>query len=85
MKNIIQYLSACKSKQLAILSATPIGSTFLKKMQLNLCLAGEELQRMEDEGGIPLSNQQNVKVAEYLRASAYLKTILHSPQSLSRN
>lgn len=84
MQSITHYLSMRKRKQLATVSATRLGSALLTKMQLKLRLAGEELQRMEDEGGIPLSNAQNLEAASYLRASTRLKTIIHSqPTALS--
>ncbi len=85
MNNIIHYLSMRKTHQLAALSITPLGNAALTTMQQKLRLAADELHRMEDESGIPLSNKQHLKVARYLRASTRLQGIMRcNPPIVSR-
>jgi hypothetical protein len=68
MNNIINYCNAHNDKQLNNLSASEAGIGVLEDMQEKLHFASDELQRIEDESGIPLNQEQDAKQAAYSRA-----------------
>lgn len=72
MRNIIKYSNG----QHAPLSACDAGLGMLSHTEEKLHLAYNELLRMEDEGGIPLSGEQNAKVNAYFKASKRIKKLL---------
>ncbi len=69
MENIIGYIHGHKNTQMTTLSASEAGIGALKDMQKKLDLAGDELLRIEDEGGAPLSARQTAEVSTYLKES----------------
>lgn len=76
MEPIIRYTTRYRQTQLITLSASEAGIGALKNMQEKLRFAGQELQRMEDESGIPLNEEQAEKVDAYFQASLRIKKIL---------
>lgn len=48
----------------------------LNDTQEELCLASDELLRMEDESGIALTKKQTAKVSNYSKASKRIKRLL---------
>jgi hypothetical protein len=54
------------------------GIDILDDMKDRLSLEGRELQRMEDEGGLPLLPSQKAKVMHCLKASQRIKTLLRA-------
>jgi hypothetical protein len=76
IKNIIAYSKGHDDTQLTTLSASSVGIGVLDDMQKKLTLASEELQRMEDEGGIPLDIEQTKKMSAYSKAGQRIRRIL---------
>lgn len=72
MQNIIKYSNGERS----VLSPSEIGTEKLSKTDEKLQLAGDELLRMEDEGGTPLTHQQTAKVSAYAKARKRIKSLL---------
>jgi hypothetical protein len=60
------------------------GTELLEDMKERLSLEGRELQRMEDEGGLPLNSEQRAKVSECLKASQRIKTVLRASNRIVR-
>lgn len=54
------------------------GIELLEDMKDRLSLEGRELQRMEDEGGLPLKPAQKAKANACLKASQRIKTLLRA-------
>ena len=54
------------------------GLDLLRDMKDRLSLEGREMQRMEDEGGLPLKPTQEAKANECLNASQRIKTVLRA-------
>lgn len=54
------------------------GLALLNDMKDRLSLEGTEMQRMEDEGGLPLAPSQKVKANACLKASQRIKTLLRA-------
>ena len=52
------------------------GIEMLEDMKDRLSLEGREMQRMEDEGGLPLEPSQKAKANACLKASQRIKTLL---------
>ncbi len=76
MENIVKYANSHQNNQLAILSASEVGIDVLKNMQERLHFAGDELLRMEDEGGTPLNEKQTAKVNTYFNVTQRIKKLL---------
>ena len=76
MKNIIKYASGHQDTQLGTLSCSKAGVGALNNMEEKLHLAGNELLRMEDEGGIALSGKQTAKVEAYSKLARRIKRVL---------
>ncbi len=80
MKNIIKRLCGQQDKAPARPSSMEANAAALNSLQEELHLAGDELQRMENEGGISLNEGQLVKICEHFRASRRIKKILLTVQ-----
>jgi hypothetical protein len=76
--SIIGYMHGHKNTQLATLSSSAAGMGALKNMKKKLDLAGDELLRMEDESGTPLSAGQTAKVDLYFRESQNIEKALQT-------
>lgn len=78
MKNIIGYTSGLRSPRTSATPEANIG--LLEYMQEKLCFAGIELQRMENEGGIPLDDMQAAEVDAYFKVERCIRqSIADSP------
>lgn len=75
-ENIVNYSEGHGDTQLSTLSVSEVGIGVLDDMQEKLALASSELQRMEDEGGIPLNAEQNKKMNAYSKASRRIRKVL---------
>jgi hypothetical protein len=78
MKNLKNYVNSRRNSQLSAISQSESGAQALQGMQEKLHLAGDELQRMEDEGGNPLTDKQAERVDSFFTASNRLKKALRS-------
>lgn len=76
MEDIISYVDDHKSAQLAALSVSAPGKAALDKAEEKLRLAGDELLRMEDEGGPPLTADETAKVDIYFKSALRIKKAL---------
>jgi len=76
MENIVNYSNAQKNALLAALSASEAGIGLLYGVQEKLRFAGDELQRMEDESGAPLNDEQAAKMNAYFKAKQRIEKIL---------
>ena len=72
MKNIIKYTNGYQDTQ----SCPKAGVSALNNMEEKLHLAGDELLRMENEGGIALSRKQTEKVEAYFKLASRIKRAL---------
>jgi hypothetical protein len=66
MTNIHKTETIKKTKPDTLLTKADIAD--LDKAEKKLLLAAEEQQRLEDEGGIPLTKEQEAKVETHLKA-----------------
>ncbi len=73
MQNIVDYANEHQNAHLTILSISEAGVGVLTDMQKKLQFASDELQRMEDESGIPLDEEQAAKVDTYFRLTRRIK------------
>lgn len=60
----------------AVLSASDVSAGMLNKTDEKLQLAGAELLRMEDEGGIALTKKQKSEISAYAKARQRIKALL---------
>ena len=60
------------------------GLALLKDMKDRLSLEGREMQRMEDEGGLPLKPTQEAKANACLKASQRIKAVLRAAHNRPR-
>lgn len=74
MQNIIKYSNG----ERAVLSAADVNAGMLNKTDEKLQLAGAELLRMEDEGGIALTKKQTSEISAYAKARKRIKSLLFS-------
>lgn len=72
MQNVSKYSNG----ERAVLSAADVSSGMLNQTDEKLALAGAELLRMEDEGGIPLTPKQTAKISVYATARQCIKKLL---------
>lgn len=72
MPNIMKYSNG----ERAVLSAADVSAGMLSQTDEKLQLAGAELLRMEDEGGITLTNRQNSEISAYAKARKRIKVLL---------
>jgi hypothetical protein len=80
MQNVTKYSNGKR----AALSAADVSSGILNQADEKLGLAGEELLRMEDEGGNPLTHEQTAKISAYAKARKRIKNLL-STRKHNRN
>ncbi len=76
MKNIIDNLTQYQGMPMVALAACDSGIVELETMQKDLHFAGDELQRMENESGIPLSREQIANVSIYFKLMHRMKKLL---------
>jgi len=76
MEDIIRYVDDHKNAQLASLSVSTPGKAALVNVEEKLRLAGDELLRMEDEGGPPLTAEQTERVDIYFKTALRIKKSL---------
>jgi hypothetical protein len=76
MKNIITYADGHQHTQLTMLATSEVGIGVLNDMQKQLDFAGEELKRMENESGIPLSLEQLSNLDLYSRLKWRIRRVL---------
>lgn len=82
MDHIIRYANGHRDTQLVALSTSEAGIGVLNDMQKKMRFAGEELQRMEDESGTPLNDEQAARVDTYFKASQRIRKILLITQKM---
>jgi hypothetical protein len=82
MENIIRYVNGHQDAQLAAIAASEAGFGMLEDIQKKLCFAGNELQRMENEGGPSLNDEQATKLDSYFKASQRVEKVLFLTQHL---
>ena len=78
MRNISRGSNDHWNRQVPTPSTSKTASGVLNYMQENWRFEGEELQRMENEGGTPLSIEENAKVFSYFNASKRIKKELNA-------
>ncbi len=83
MENIIKYSRRHHNTQLTLLSASEAGIGVLNDMQEKLHSAEDELQRMQDDGGPPLNEEQTERVSAYFKAGQRIKNALRLKKSKS--
>ncbi len=76
MENIVHYVNSHMNAQLAAFSASEAGIGALNDMQEKLHFAGDELQRMEDEGGTSLNDEQTAKLDAYYKVMQRIRNVL---------
>ena len=76
MKNIIDYSTQYQGVPMVALAVNASGIEELDTMQEELHFAGDELQRMENESGIPLSREQITNVSIYFKLMQRMKKLL---------
>ncbi len=76
MQNVIKYSNG----ERAVLSAADVSSGMLNKTDEKLQLAGAELLRMEDEGGIALTKKQKSEISAYAKARKRIKAQLFTSE-----
>lgn len=85
MQNIIRYANGHHDTQLIVLSVSEAGVGVLNDMLKKLHGAGTELQRLEDESGIPLSDGHAANVDAYFTLEDRIqKVLLLAPHMLHR-
>jgi hypothetical protein len=82
MRNIIKYSNTHKNTLLAALSAQEAGIGLLNNVQEKLRFASDELQRMENESGIPLNDEQTAKLNAYFKATSRIRKVLPFAQKM---
>ena len=80
MSNVIKYSNDIS----AVLSASDVTTLTLNKTDKKLQLAVEELLRMEDEGGTPLTKAQNEKISTYAKARKRIKQVISSKSNTNQ-
>jgi hypothetical protein len=72
MQNVSKY----SNDERAILSTSDVSAGMLNQTDEKLQFASEELLRMEDEGGRPLTQKQTAKISAYAKARKQIKALL---------
>lgn len=76
MNNINEYATPYQVVPLLALAICKSGRIELDVIRSDLLFAGNELQRMENESGIPLNGEQIQKVRVYFRLMQRIKKLL---------
>lgn len=80
MKSITRYAHTHLNARISVAFASEEGIEMLKEVHNKLYLIYDELQRMEYEGGIPLTQEQNMKIYSYLTVCRNIGEVLSDAQ-----